>query len=458
MTRNQTSDETGRIVVFSNRLPVGDNPSGGLVVAMKDTMEARGGLWIGTAGEPHTGAETRLTDHPGATFDRLAMRLTRHEYRNYYLGYSNSVLWPLCHGRPDLLDIRPEFYTAYCEVNARLAELAVPHLRDDDVIWIHDYHLIPLASELRKRGVKNRIGYFHHIPFPSAQNIRALSHVIDLADWLVEYDLLGLQTQRDVAGCLEVFRLLEKTEILLNGRIKRGERVAQVRSFPISIDVAGFAKIAAEAGTGKTRVLPSNHRLIIGVDRLDYSKGLPQRLRGFQQFLGNRDPSRPKVSLLQIAPPTREAVAAYADIRAELEGLSGEVNGEFATIGYTPVQYIHRAIPRHQLAGYYRRASVGLVTSLADGMNLVAKEYIAAQDPANPGALVLSTFAGAYEQMSDFVIGVNPYDATSISSGIHKAINMRLPERKRRYEALMQQMEQTDIEWWTKSYLNALNR
>lgn len=447
-----------RIVVFSNRLPIGDNPSGGLVVALKDTMDAKGGLWIGTAGEPNTAVETRLTEHPGASFKRFAMRLTGREYQNYYLGYANSVLWPLCHGRPDLLDIRPEYFESYCGVNARLAEMAVPLLREDDLIWVHDYHLIPLAAELRKRGIKNPIGYFHHIPFPSAQNIRALSNSEELADWFVNYDLIGLQTQRDVAGFMEVFRSLENCEILLDGRVKRGENIARVKSFPISIDVEAFKSVAAKAVTGKTRVLPSDHRLIIGVDRLDYSKGLPQRLRGFQQFLRKRDPAQPQVSLLQIAPPTREAVAAYADIRSELEGLSGEVNGEFATIGYTPVQYIHRAIPRDLLAGYYRRASVGLVTSLADGMNLVAKEYIAAQDPEHPGALVLSCFAGAYEQMEDHVIGVNPYDATSIANGIRQAIDMDIAERKEKYRALMKDLMAQDVKWWARQYLESLSK
>lgn len=448
--------ETGRLVIFSNRLPVGDNPSGGLVVAMRETMDAQGGLWIGTAGEPNTAVESRLTQHPGANFERLSMRLTHREWAEYYLGYANSVLWPICHGRPDLLDIRPEFFSTYKSVNARLAEMSVEHLRDDDVIWIHDYHLIPLAMELRKRGVKNKIGYFHHIPFPSAANIMAMSNFAELADWFVEYDLVGLQTQRDVAACLEVFRSLRGTQILLDGQLKKGEKTVRVKSFPISIDVDNFAEMAATAVTSRSRVLPEDHRLIIGVDRLDYSKGLPQRLRGFQQFLRARDDNQPLVSLLQISPPTRESVTAYSDIRRELESLSGEVNGEFADIGYTPVQYIHRAVPRHDLAGYYRRASIGLVTSLADGMNLVAKEYVAAQDPDNPGVLILSSFAGAYEQMRDHVVGINPYDSDAVARGLSAAVSMPLEDRKHRQRALMKDMRETDIGWWVKTYLNSL--
>ena len=448
--------EAGRLVIFSNRLPVGDNPSGGLVVAMRETMDAQGGLWIGTAGEPNTAVESRLTQHPGANFERLSMRLTHREWAEYYLGYANSVLWPICHGRPDLLDIRPEFFSTYKSVNARLAEMSVEHLRDDDVIWIHDYHLIPLAMELRKRGVKNKIGYFHHIPFPSAANIMAMSNFAELADWFVEYDLVGLQTQRDVAACLEVFRSLPGTQILLDGQLKKDEKTVRVKSFPISIDVDNFAEMAATAVTSRSRVLPEDHRLIIGVDRLDYSKGLPQRLRGFQQFLRARDDNQPLVSLLQISPPTRESVTAYSDIRRELESLSGEVNGEFADIGYTPVQYIHRAVPRHDLAGYYRRASIGLVTSLADGMNLVAKEYVAAQDPDNPGVLILSSFAGAYEQMRDHVVGINPYDSDAVAKGLSVAVSMPLEDRKQRHRALMKDMRETDIAWWVNAYLKSL--
>ena len=448
----------GRLVVFSNRLPVGDNPSGGLVFALKDTMDTQGGLWIGTAGDPSTAIESRLTEHPGANFKRLAMRLTGAEYQNYYLGYANSVLWPICHGRPDLLDIRPEYFADYQSVNARLAELSIPHLRDDDLIWVHDYHLIPLASELRKRGVKNKIGYFHHIPFPSAQNARALSNFSILAECFAEYDLVGLQTKSDVAASLEVFKSVAGTQILLNGKVKHGDNIAQIKSFPISIDVKAFAELAESANTGKERVLPSHQRLIIGVDRLDYSKGLPQRLRGFQQFLRERAADSPDVSLLQIAPPTRGSLSAYSDIRNELEALSGEVNGEFAAIGYTPVQYIHRAIPRDLLAGYYRRASVGLVTSLADGMNLVAKEYLAAQDPSDPGVLVLSRFAGAYEQLKDSAVGVNPYDATAIAEAIDRAMHMDLEERQQRHSAAMSSMVSEDIHWWTSNFVKSLEQ
>ncbi len=450
-----------RLVVFSNRLPTGDTPSGGLVVALEKAVgvgdrDRPRSLWIGTAGDPALPAQSELRPLPGASFDRLALRLTPDEHRDYYLGYANSVLWPLCHGRPDLLDIRPEFRAAYSALNARLAEQSIPHLQPDDCVWVHDYHLIPLASELRKRGFKGPIGYFHHIPFPSAQNIRGISHAEQVSDWFVQYDLIGLQTQRDVSEALAVFRSIPGTELLLNGRIKRGRHTARIHSFPISIDVESFADLADKATSAKTRILPSDHKLIIGVDRLDYSKGLPQRLSGFRQFLRDRGAGENKVSLLQIAPPTREAVKAYSDIRTELERLSGEVNGEFAEIGYTPVQYLHRSVPRAEIAGYYRRANVGLVTSLADGMNLVAKEYVAGEDTQDPGVLVLSRFAGVHEQLGDFAVSVNPYDAVDVARGLSKAVAMPLPERRQRHSDAMRALRRQDVGWWSRTYLSAL--
>lgn len=445
-----------RLVIFSNRLPAGDNPSGGLVVALMKTMEAQGGLWIGTAGQPAEDIQSELTPHSGALFERLSMTLTPQEHTDYYLGYSNSVLWPLFHGRPDLLDIRPEFFESYKSTNTRLAALALPHLKDTDTIWIHDYHLIPLASELRKRGVKNNIGFFLHIPFPASAHARTLSHFDTLAEWLGDYDLVGLQTQRDVASALDSFKNVPRAEILLGGRIKIGDKITRISSFPISIDDAAFAKIARSAQTAKKRVLPNEHRLVIGVDRLDYSKGLPQRLRGFERFLASYGAARTKVSLLQIAPASRDTVSAYIDIRKELESLSGEINGIYGQIGYTPVQYLHKPVPREDLAGLYRRASVGLVTPLADGMNLVAKEYVAAQDPEDPGVLILSKLAGAYEQLGVGALGVNPYDASSIAEAIELAISMPLRERIDRYNKMMKVMGASNIDWWTRTFLDNL--
>ncbi len=448
-----------RLVVFSNRVPLGDKPSGGLVVALNDTMISQGGLWIGTetpeSGPIDNGAD--LKPHPGARFERLTMELTRDEHAQYYLGYSNSVLWPLFHGRADLLDVSAGQFSTYKAVNRRLAERSAPHLRPSDTIWIQDYHLIPLATELRALGVSNPIGFFLHIPFPAASNIRALSDNAEFLDWFSAYDLVGLQTQRDVANFIGAFRTLGHGELLPDGRIRYNKRFVRVASFPIGIDAEAF-RAAAEQSPEMPEITTTAQKVMIGVDRLDYSKGLPHRLKGFQAFLREHGAVSDRITFLQIAPPTREDVQAYKDIRRELEQLSGEVNGEFGDIGYMPVQYIHRSIQRERLAGLFRRADIALVTPLNDGMNLVAKEYVAAQDPEDPGVLILSRFAGAAEQLAEGAILINPYDAASISEGIATAVAMPLKARRARHAAMWDQLIRYDNDWWTGTFLRTLEK
>ncbi|WP_417683996.1 alpha,alpha-trehalose-phosphate synthase (UDP-forming) [Roseibium sp.] len=445
-----------RLVVISNRLPLGSNPSGGLVVALHDTMKERGGLWVGVEpGENAGGAQPRFVEHPGLSFERKALEIPEELYDAYYLGYANSVLWPLCHGRIDLLDLQPHYRQGYIEVNRRLARTLAEELAPDDIIWVHDYHLFPLAQMLRSEGVLNPIGFFLHIPFPSAANIGALTDVTELAGWLAAFDLVGLQTNRDVAACLEVFRTLPGSEMLMDGAIRYRSRMVDVKSFPIGIDARQFAEIAASRSQ-RHEPTGSIGELIIGADRLDYSKGLPQRFRAYADLLEHHSEWRGKVSYLQIASPTRENVEAYRDIREELEQLSGAINGRFADIGYTPLQYIHRPVERDRLAGLFRRSRVGLVTPLADGMNLVAKEYVAAQDPADPGVLVLSCFAGAAEQLGDAVLLANPYDTRQMSQRIHEALAMPLDERRQRHQAAIENIVDEDVNWWAATFIKAL--
>lgn len=444
-----------RLVVVSNRMPLGDNPSGGLVVALREQLAADGGLWIGWNGEiAETPSET-LIDIPGAPFARKGFDMTQEEYDGYYLGFSNSVLWPLFHGRADLLDLRPEYLTAYRAFNRRIARMIATELQRDDRLWVHDYHLFPLAHKLRTLKVTSKIGHFLHIPFPSVQDCLALPDLELFAGWLAAYDLLGLQTHRDVAALQEAFRMIDDGELMLNGRVRYRDRVVQAAHFPIGIDVAGFAQIAAAQGPEPTAVQMQNGHLIIGVDRLDYSKGLPQRFRAFGHLLDRRPDLAGKVSLLQIAPPTREEVKAYKDIREELESLSGHINGAHATLDWTPIRYIHRSVKRERLAGLYRASLIGLVTPLADGMNLVAKEYVAAQDPDDPGVLILSKFAGAAEQMPEALI-VNPHNLEEVAQAIVTALAMPRGERRERHAAMMQTLTTYDIGWWGREFLAAL--
>ena len=440
-----------RLVVVSNRLPLGPNPAGGLVVALADALEG-GGLWIGNSGKTRSHAGDTLTSHSGAPFDRLSYDLSAREHREYYLGFSNAVLWPICHGRVDLIEVRTEDLHTYRNVNRKVARIVAAQLREDDRVWVQDYHHIPLAHELRKLGVTNPIAFFLHIPFPGPMAFQALPNAAETARWIASYDLFGLQAKRHVAACLQALRTVEGAEIGAGGRVTLGEETVEIASFPIGIDVDDFA---AQAVGAERR--PDRPDTIIGVDRLDYSKGLPERFRAFESLLTRRPDLHGEIELLQIAPPTRSEVRAYREIREEIEGLTGAINGAHADLDWTPIRYIHRAVPRERLAKLFRRAKIGLVTPLADGMNLVAKEFVAAQDPEDPGVLILSKFAGAAEQMTDALI-VNPHDMEEMVHHIVTARSMPLRERRRRNDALLATLRENDVHHWRRSVLSALDR
>lgn len=445
-----------RLVVYSNRIPLGQAASGGLVVALEKTMESRGGVWIGTRLDD-TVTRHQLQAYTGGKFDRHALHLPADEYNKYYLGYSNSVLWPLFHGRTDLLDVAEGQLAAYASVNRKLAEATKHLIKPSDTVWIHDYHFIPLASELRKLGIRNPIGFFLHTPFPSSSHIQALTHRDRLLAWLSAYDLVGLQTQRDVSAMIEVCRTIFSGQMLPDGRIRCESLDIWPASFPIGIDGRQFRDTAISHQVPASKIA-LGQKLLIGVDRLDYSKGLPHKFRGFRRYLHEAGETTARSTLLQIASPTRESVEAYQDIRRDLERLTGEVNGEFGQLGYVPIQYIHKSIPRHDIAGLYRRADIALVTPLVDGMNLVAKEFVAAQDEEDPGVLILSEAAGAAEQLKIGALMVNPYDPASISNAIEQAVGMSREERVRRHQAQWNEIARRDVHWWTRTFLDKLKR
>jgi trehalose 6-phosphate synthase len=445
----------GRLIVVSNRLPLGDNPSGGLVVALAEALEKSGGLWIGTGnGIAETPAQ-ELTRHPGLPFDRLSFDLTEDQHRTYYLGYSNSVIWPLFHGRADLLRLDGEDLEGYRQVNRQFARFVATVAARDDLIWVQDYHLLPLAAELRALGLSNRIGFFLHIPFPNLSDIMALPNVDEFTGWLAQYDLLGLQAQRDVARLLEAFRSREDAVFEEEGVVRFGPNRVFAERFPIGIDADAFRRMASDSTAARVR-LEAGERLAIGVDRLDYTKGIPHRFQAFERLLESRDDLAGRISLLQIAPPTRSEVAAYRAIRDETEQLAGHINGRFADVDWTPIRFIHRAVPRERIAQLFRQAAVGLVTPLADGMNLVAKEYVAAQDPEDPGVLVLSSFAGAAEQMEAALI-VNPYDLDQTAAAMATALAMGRAERRARHDDLMAGLRVQDVAWWSRAFLDKLS-
>ena len=449
---------TGRLIVVSNRVPLDGSVSGGLVVALHEALVAEGGgLWIGSEpveGEPPE--ELRVLEDDDNPYARMTFGLSPADHDDYYLGYANSVLWPLCHRRSDLINYETRFHDGYERVNQRLARLLVGIVEPGDRLWIHDYHFFPLAWHLRKLGVDNRLGFFLHIPFPHASDLPALPDRDVFAEWISAYDLVGLQTERDVATCTEMFRVDGPAEFPRPGLVRHSGRLVRLREFPIGIDVDVMRQAAESPEVPARLKLDPQERLLIGVDRLDYSKGIVNRVEAFGEYLDDRGPREPRATLLQIAPPTREDVKAYAEIRDQLEALTGKLNGRHSEIDWMPIRYIHRAIPREQLAALFRRADVGLVTPLADGMNLVAKEYVACQDPENPGVLILSHFAGASERLNAALM-VNPYDTGEMARAIDQALEMKLEERQDRYQSLFEEIVKHDIAWWRTAYLAALD-
>jgi trehalose 6-phosphate synthase len=450
-----------RLVVVSNRIADPRKPAaGGLAVALGESMQASGGLWFGWSGkvvdteaiaEPELQRSGKLTL---ATVD-----LTREDHNAYYLGYANRVLWPVFHYRLDLADFEAGFLDGYQRVNRQFARQLLPLLKPDDIIWVHDYHLMPLAAELRALGCGQRIGFFLHIPLPPPPLLAALPGV----DWLMRamfaYDLIGFQAQADLQHFSRFVQQEGDVVPLPNERYSGYGRILQAGAFPIGIDVEEFERLAAQRESRETfaqlQDQYAKRRLLIGVDRLDYSKGLPQRFRAFKHLLDRYPDTRNSATLIQIAAPTREEVDAYADIRRELEGLGGSINGEYGELDWMPIRYIHRSLSRRRMPGLCRASKVALVTPLRDGMNLVAKEFIAAQDPDDPGVLVLSRFAGAAEQMREALL-VNPYDTQATAAAIQRALQMPLDERRWRHGALLSKIRERDVHWWRRSFLEAL--
>ena len=453
-----------RLVVVSNRLADPRKPAaGGLAVALGEALNKSGGLWFGWSGQIVEDAaaapDDGLSVQQAGRVTLATVDLKQSEHDAYYLGYSNRVLWPVFHYRLDLADFDSGFLASYRRVNKMFARHLMSLLRPDDVVWVHDYHLIPLADELRALGSRHRIGFFLHIPLPPPLVLAALPGHEWLVRALFAYDLVGFQTEADIVH-FERFVMNEAgAETLPGGHYRAFDRTVVARAFPIGIDVDEFQRLGelreAREMYDTMREQYSRRELLVGIDRLDYSKGLPQRMRAFWELLKEYPDMRSRATLIQIASPTREDVRAYSNLRRELEGLCGHINGNYGEIDWMPVRYINRTMPRRKLPGLYRAARVALVTPLRDGMNLVAKEFVAAQDPADPGVLVLSRFAGAAEQMHEALL-TNPYDTQGTARIIHQALNMPLEERRRRHAALLAGIRAQDVHWWRRTFLEAL--
>jgi trehalose 6-phosphate synthase len=456
-----------RLVVVSNRVaPIeeGKQTAGGLAVAVLAALRKFGGIWFGWSGEvvaapPSVPTLTRAGRLTYATLD-----LARRDYEEYYNGYANSTLWPLFHYRLGLTNFNRRTYTGYQRVNSLFASKLQPLLQPDDMVWVHDYHLIPFGEQLRQMGMQHRMGFFLHTPFPAPEILVALPNHEDLVRALCAYDVVGFHTNSDLRCFVNYIRYEAGGTITDRGpgqgfHIRAFGRSLVARAFPISIDTAPMVALAEEAvrsrQSERLRSSLVGRDLIIGVDRLDYSKGLPQRFEAFQCLLENYPDNRGHVSFLQIAPPSRSDVPEYAAIRRELEALSGHINGRYAEFDWVPLRYLNKSFTRRTLAGFFRISRVGLITPLRDGMNLVAKEYVACQDPEDPGVLVLSRFAGAAEELKTALI-VNPYDGEMVAENLQRALNMPLQERQDRHRAMMEVLYRNDIATWRENFVSTL--
>jgi trehalose 6-phosphate synthase len=454
---------TGRLIVVSNRVPVpsdaGSPAAGGLAVALDAALKQRGGLWFGWSGKTCEGEPDPVESHAFGNVSYALTDLSQRDLDDYYFGFANRALWPVCHYRLDLTGFTRRNTAGYFRVNEFFARRLAQLLRPDDLIWIHDYHFIPLAWHLRQLGFTNRIGFFLHIPWPPFDLAGVLPAYDLVLRGFAAYDLVGFQTPLDVEnfgnglvrggfgravgpGCYEAF----------------GRRF-RVGDFPIGIDTPAFRALAEQADknnlVSRTKASLTGKHLIIGVDRLDYSKGISQRVEAFSCFIENNPAMRNRVTLLQITPKSRSEVPEYAQMQRDIAEQIGSTNGHYGDLDWTPVRYVNRPIGHSALAGLYRLARIGLVTPLRDGMNLVAKEYVAAQRPEDPGVLILSRFAGAVYEL-DSALVVNPYDIEAVTAAIGRALEMPLEERQERWSAMMARIEANTVDRWCSNFMDAL--
>jgi trehalose 6-phosphate synthase len=460
-----------RLIIASNRVAVPDpaepRQAGGLIVAVNAALKQREGVWFGWSGRVGTDnsiVTPTVVHRRKRTF--VTLDLSESDYQEYYNGFANRVLWPIFHYRVDLAEFNSIDLGGYLRVNAAFARALSRFIAPDDVIWVHDYHLLPLARELRAHGHDNPIGFFLHIPCPPPDILEALPQHAETVGTLSHYDLVGVQTEQDAANLTRYLDNLSDGARRpygfheANGRFHEANgRKVRVRAFPVGITTALFARAARQAMNlqllDDLKHSLGGKRLILGVDRLDYSKGIPHRIRAFGHFLDRNPDWVGKVTLLQVTPKSRSQVPEYIEINREVSTLVGDVNGRFGDATWTPIRYINRSYSRTALAGFYRAAQVGLVTPLRDGMNLVAKEYVAAQDPEDPGVLVLSQFAGAAEKL-DGALAVNPHEAEAVAAAIKQALEMPIDERKDRHRRMFDYLMKNDIDRWAEEFLSAL--
>jgi len=451
------SGGAGRLIAVSNRVvPPDQEHVGGLGQALKSAFARTSGVWIGWSGR--ITESPRINNGVHGSMEYVTTDLNRACYNHYYRGFSNRVMWPLLHGRLDLMDFEAEAFDGYMSVNGRFADQLAANACDDDAVWVHDYHLIPLAALARAKGVRSPIGFFLHTPVPAATILAALPRHHELLGTLAAYDLVGVQTLGDAINLREYFKREHGGKIDHDGSVRlRDGRVLQIGAFPIGIDPKLVSELAvSEAGNVRDSISGDARHRMIGVDRLDYSKGIPERLRAIELLLDRQPDLAGSLRYTQIAPTSRGDVPAYQQLARQVGDNVARINGRFTRHGIAPpIECVRDPLPLRTLAGLYRRARVGLVTPLRDGMNLVAKEYVAAQDPLDPGVLVLSSFAGAACELSGALL-VNPYDVGGMADTIGRALAMQRGERRERWHAMMDSIRSNDIHAWGRRFVDAL--
>jgi trehalose 6-phosphate synthase len=451
------------LVVVSNRLTRGkanEPMTGGLAAALLPIVEKSGAIWVGSSGRVRDGAQKE----PFAEIEALGtgalamLDLPAAHYGGYYEGFANSALWPALHSRADLIRVSQGDYLSYREVNVFMARALLRFRKPDAVFWIQDYHFLALGAEMRDLGVTQPIGFFLHTPWPAREVIEGVPHHRELVEAMLAYDLIGFQTEDDYENFVGYLSSTLGLTIE-DGVVTSPHGKARIAVFPIGIDAEKFAHQAARAishpDVSRLRRSLNGEKLAIGVDRLDYSKGLVNRINAFDQMWTAQPSLVRRVSLLQIATPSRGAIEAYGNLQDELAKLVSDVNGRHGEVDWTPIRYLNRGFSQTVLAGLYRTAQVGVVTPLHDGMNLVAKEYVAAQNPADPGVLVLSKFAGAANEL-DTALLVNPHDIDGMARTIAMAFSMPLLERRMRWEAMMTKLRRHSIQRWFASFVDTL--
>ena len=465
----------GRVINVSNRLPVLikkhasgarlERSSGGLATALEAGWRDQPGVWIGWAGsttdEPIEPLLVRAAHRRSYTLRSVA--LTEEDVAKFYSGFANEIIWPLFHDMPSRCNFDPEYWATYQDVNRKFAAVVAETAQDDDLVWVHDYHLMLTAASLRKMGARARMGFFLHIPFPSPDLFEKLPWKKPILESLLEFDVIGFQGDRDrsnFVSCLE--RLLPGIVVedrLPHLLVGRGGRRSVVGSFPIGIDFEAFERdaqrpeIAVHAAEIRKRV--ADDVLVLGVDRLDYTKGIPERLKSFRILLRRFPEMRGHITLVQVVVPSREEIPNYKHLRREVELLVSQINGEYTEPGWVPVHYIHRNLGREELLAYYRAADIGLVTPLKDGMNLVAKEFCAAQIDER-GVLIVSEFAGAGPELSGGAIIVNPNDFAGVAQALYDAAHMTAEEKRNRMRLLRQIVKEHNVHLWIRSFMDAV--